>query len=155
VTAPYAHAVRSNAPCHIALTPDCRGYGSRCDGDVRADGQPSLAFIRLPVPGVPLCMLCLGRDGIRGIQLTLPPAIGSPVMTNLSISNDQPAPLPRMRTVAEVATMFGRAPRTIRGWIARGLLKATKIGNSVFISPAQIDALVAMPEPSDPASFEA
>jgi hypothetical protein len=36
-----------------------------------------------------------------------------------------------------------------------GLLKATKIGNSVFISPAQIDALVAMPEPSDPASFEA
>ena len=76
-------------------------------------------------------------------------------MTNLSISNDQTAPLPRMRTIAEVATMFGRAPRTIRGWIARGLLKATKIGNSVFISPAQIDALVAMPEPSDPASFEA
>jgi hypothetical protein len=155
VTASCADAVRSNSPSQFDLASACFAYGSQGDDDVRADGQPSLAFIRLPVPGVPLCMLCLGRDGIRGIQLTLPPAIGSPVMTNLSISNDQTAPLPRMRTIAEVATMFGRAPRTIRGWIARGLLKATKIGNSVFISPAQIDALVAMPEPSDPASFEA
>ena len=76
-------------------------------------------------------------------------------MTKSSVSNGQATPLPRLHSVAEVATMFGRAPRTIRGWIARGLLKATKIGNSVFISPAQIDALVAMPEPSDPASFEA
>ncbi len=50
--------------------------------------------------------------------------------------------LPRMLSTAQVAEMFGRAPRTIRSWIDRGLLKPVKVGNSVFIPQAQIDALL-------------
>lgn len=50
--------------------------------------------------------------------------------------------LPRLHAVSDVAEMFGRAPRTIRSWIARGLLAPIKVGNAVFIPQDQIDALL-------------
>jgi excisionase family DNA binding protein len=51
--------------------------------------------------------------------------------------------VPEVFTIAEVAEMFGRKPRTVRGWIADGLLPHLKIGRSVFV-PA--DALAKMVE---------
>jgi hypothetical protein len=75
-------------------------------------------------------------------------------MTTARFPNSQATPLPRLFSMAEVATMFGRAPRTIRSWIARGLLKPIKIGNAVFIPQAQIDALMGAPHPSDPDPFD-
>ena len=54
----------------------------------------------------------------------------------------EPKP-PRFYSMAEVAEMFGRKPRTIRHWIALGLLKRTKVGNAVFIAEHEIDALSA------------
>jgi excisionase family DNA binding protein len=56
--------------------------------------------------------------------------------------------LPRMLSTAQVAEIFGRTDRTIRDWIARGLLKPIKVGNSVFIPWAQVDALLSNPKPS-------
>ena len=50
--------------------------------------------------------------------------------------------LPRMRSVADVAEMFGRSPRTIRSWIARGIFNPVKVGNAVFIPETQIEALL-------------
>jgi hypothetical protein len=49
--------------------------------------------------------------------------------------------VPEVLTIAKVAAMFGRKPRTVRGWIADGLLPHLKIGRSVFV-PA--DALAEM-----------
>ena len=54
----------------------------------------------------------------------------------------KPFQLPRLHAVSDVAEMFGRAPRTIRSWIARGLLTPIKVGNAVFIPQDQIDALL-------------
>jgi hypothetical protein len=54
---------------------------------------------------------------------------------------------PRYFSGAEVAEMFGRKPRTIRHWIATGRLKAFKVGNAVFVTEAQIRAL--MPDEED------
>ena len=58
--------------------------------------------------------------------------------------------LPRMLSVAEVADMFGRAPRTIRSWIRRGIFQPIKVGNSVFIPQGQVDALLCAPKVSKP-----
>ena len=49
--------------------------------------------------------------------------------------------VPEVLTIAQVADMFGRKPRTVRSWIADGLLPHLKIGRSVFV-PA--DALAEM-----------
>jgi excisionase family DNA binding protein len=49
--------------------------------------------------------------------------------------------VPEVFTIAKVAEMFGRQPRTVRSWIADGLLPHLKIGRSVFV-PA--DALAKM-----------
>ena len=58
-------------------------------------------------------------------------------------SSEKPSrELPRMLSIAEIAEMFGRAPRTIRSWIERGLLEPVKVGNSVFIPQVQIDVLL-------------
>jgi hypothetical protein len=143
-----------NAPCQIALASACRNHGNQSDGDAWAEGQPSLVLSRLPMPGVPQRMQHLGGDGPRWIHLTLPPANGPHAMTTALVPNGKATPLPRMFSMAEVATMFGRAPRTIRSWIARGLLKPIKVGNAVFIPQAQIDALMGTPEPSDPGPFD-
>ena len=76
-------------------------------------------------------------------------------MTTSFVSAGQAAPHPRMYSMAEVAAMFGRRPRTIRSWIARGLLNTVKIGNAVFIPQAQVDALMGIPGPSDQLPTEA
>jgi excisionase family DNA binding protein len=52
-----------------------------------------------------------------------------------------------MRSVAEVAEMFGRAPRTIRTWIARGLVRPIKVGGAVFIPQSEVDALLTKDQP--------
>ena len=51
-----------------------------------------------------------------------------------------------MRSVADVAEMFGRSPRTIRSWIARGIFDPVKVGNAVFIPEAQVEALLRKPK---------
>jgi excisionase family DNA binding protein len=64
----------------------------------------------------------------------------------MSSSKKAAAPtLPRMYPIAEVAEMFGRAPRTIRNWIAHGRLQSIKIGNAVFVPQSQIDTLLSAP----------
>ena len=73
----------------------------------------------------------LDRDG-EGGEVTRPPLVRV---------------LPRMLSIAEVAEMFGRAPRTIRSWIARGLFQPVRIGHAVFIPEAQLDALSTSSQP--------
>jgi hypothetical protein len=68
---------------------------------------------------------------------------------------DAPGELPRMLSIAKVGEIFGRAPRTIRDWIERGHLSPVKVGNSVFIPWAQIDALLSNPRPSKSPSRKA
>ena len=51
-------------------------------------------------------------------------------------------PAQQMLSTAEVAEMFGRSPRTIRNWVARGLLQPVRVGRSVFIPRSQVDALL-------------
>jgi helix-turn-helix protein len=58
--------------------------------------------------------------------------------------------LPRMLSIADLAEMFGRAPRTIRSWIARGIFAPIKVGNAVFIPQTQVDALLSKPNRSRP-----
>ena len=61
--------------------------------------------------------------------------------------------LPRMLSIADVADIFGRAPRTIRSWITRGIFEPIKVGNAVFIPQEQVDAMLIMPKrSSNPAS---
>ena len=50
--------------------------------------------------------------------------------------------LPRMLSVVDVAEIFGRAPRTVRSWIARDIFQPIKVGNAVFIPQEQVDALL-------------
>jgi hypothetical protein len=64
---------------------------------------------------------------------------------------DQPVPgdpgdvdgatLPVYVTTEQLATMFGRRPRTVRNWVARGLLKPHRMGRSVFFLLSDIDAI--------------
>lgn len=51
-------------------------------------------------------------------------------------------PTRQVFSIAEVAELFGRRPRTIRSWIARGLLRPVRVGRSVFIPGVQVDALL-------------
>ena len=55
--------------------------------------------------------------------------------------------LPQMLSVAEVAEIFGRAPRTIRSWIARGLFQPVKVGHAVFIPETQIGTMLTASQP--------
>lgn len=50
--------------------------------------------------------------------------------------------LPRMLSIADVAEMFGRSPRTIRSWIARDIFDPIKVGNAVFIPETQVTLLL-------------
>ena len=50
--------------------------------------------------------------------------------------------LRRRFRIAQVAEAFGRAPRTVRSWIEKGLLEREKIGNAVFIREDQIEAML-------------
>ena len=59
-----------------------------------------------------------------------------------------PAPpdaLRRRFSIAQVAEAFGREPRTVRSWIAKGLLGREKVGNAVFIREDQIEAMLLGP----------
>jgi uncharacterized protein YjcR len=51
-----------------------------------------------------------------------------------------------MLSIADVGEMFGRSPRTIRSWIARGIFDSVKVGNAVFIPEAQVEALLQKPK---------
>ncbi len=77
-------------------------------------------------------------------------SIESPAPVQVSVAGPEKSAareLPRMLSTAEVAEMFGRAPRTIRSWIERGLLQPVKVGNSVFIPQPQIETLLSPTEP--------
>ena len=50
--------------------------------------------------------------------------------------------LPKMFSIGEIAEMFGRSPRTIRDWVTHGLLQPVRVGRSLLISKAQVDALL-------------
>ena len=79
-------------------------------------------------------------EGVQG-----PSWMDGPVPADVATVMVKPKP-PHFYTMAEVAEMFGRKPRTIRHWIAQGHLKRTKVGNAVFISEHEIDALAASAE---------
>ena len=51
--------------------------------------------------------------------------------------------LPRLRSVREVAALFGRSPRTIRGWAQDGRLKSVRVGSAVFFKTEDIEAVLA------------
>jgi excisionase family DNA binding protein len=51
--------------------------------------------------------------------------------------------LPEVYSVAEVAELFGRQPRTVRGWIADGRLPCVRIGRAVFVPEPALRALFA------------
>ena len=52
-------------------------------------------------------------------------------------------PRARQLSIAEVAEEFSRSPRSIRRWIACGLLKPTRIGRSVLICESELDRVIA------------
>ncbi len=49
---------------------------------------------------------------------------------------------PKLLTVAEVAAFFGRTERTVRNWRSRGLLRASRIGRSIFFIEDEVMALL-------------
>ncbi len=51
---------------------------------------------------------------------------------------NQTAPLPRLYTVREAASFFGRSDRTLRTWVQRGHLHPARIGRSVFFTEAEL-----------------
>ena len=65
-------------------------------------------------------------------------------LNNFSNTNPMSAmhQLPQMLSIGEVAEIFSRSPRTIRDWVTRGLLQPVRVGRSVFIPKAQVDALL-------------
>jgi excisionase family DNA binding protein len=59
------------------------------------------------------------------------------------------AELPRMLSTRKVAETFGRSLRTVRSWIAKGFFEPVRVGNAVFISKEQVDALLSRPRAND------
>ena len=59
------------------------------------------------------------------------------------------AELDRMMSVTKVAEIFGRAPRTIRSWISRGVFAPIKVGNAVFIPTRQVDEVLSRTKPTE------
>jgi hypothetical protein len=64
------------------------------------------------------------------------------VPTHAAPAASPPGVLRRRFRIAQVAEAFGCAPRTVRSWIANGLLEREKIGNAVFIREDQIEAML-------------
>jgi excisionase family DNA binding protein len=52
-----------------------------------------------------------------------------------------------MLTVPEAARRVGRNPETIRRWIRRGRLRASKVGTQHLIDEADLEAIARSPEP--------
>ena len=50
-----------------------------------------------------------------------------------------PEPLPRFYSVAELAEIFGRSRRSIRGWLQSGKLPCVRIGNARFVAAETIE----------------
>ncbi|MGC9271372.1 helix-turn-helix domain-containing protein [Acidiphilium sp.] len=57
----------------------------------------------------------------------------------------------RLLAVREVADLFGRSPRTVRGWIADGRLPVLRIGRTPFVPESALDRMIAaaIAEPAD------
>ena len=51
---------------------------------------------------------------------------------------DHTALLPRLYTVREAASFFGRSDRTLRTWVQRGHLHPVRIGRSVFFTEPEL-----------------
>ncbi|MBU6497087.1 MAG: helix-turn-helix domain-containing protein [Rhodospirillales bacterium] len=51
--------------------------------------------------------------------------------------------LPQLLPLTQAAEIFGRHPRTLRRWHARGRLRAVKVGRGWFYVVADIQALIA------------
>ena len=69
----------------------------------------------------------------------------------IPLAQDSAQALPRTMSITQVANIFGRKSRTIRDWVKKGLLRPVRVGRSVFIPKAQVDALLMglpMPEQS-------
>ena len=56
-----------------------------------------------------------------------------------SVLADASAPAPRFYSVRELADIFGRSPRTVRGWLQSGKLSCVMIGKTRFVSAAVIE----------------
>lgn len=50
--------------------------------------------------------------------------------------------LPALLTPAQVAALFHRTERTVRNWVARGLLRPVHVGRSIFFRAQDVQALV-------------
>jgi excisionase family DNA binding protein len=57
----------------------------------------------------------------------------------------------RLLAVREVADLFGRSRRTVRGWIADGRLPVVRIGRTPFVPESALDRMIAaaIAEPTD------
>jgi predicted site-specific integrase-resolvase len=60
---------------------------------------------------------------------------------------DDPPSLPRLLSARQVATIFDRSERTIRGWVRAGYLKPVRVGRAVFFRAEDIAALLDAGEP--------
>jgi excisionase family DNA binding protein len=49
---------------------------------------------------------------------------------------------PTMVTIKDVAAKYGIHPKTVRGWISRGLLESHRPGRSHLIKAADVDTFV-------------
>jgi hypothetical protein len=60
------------------------------------------------------------------------------------VSNPEPIdpPQPTLMTTAEVAMLFRRTDRSIRNWVAAGLLSPRRVGRSVFFVRGEIEAFL-------------
>jgi hypothetical protein len=52
-------------------------------------------------------------------------------------------------TLPEVAQLFRRAPRTIRGWVRQGRLIAVRFGRALYFRRTYIDGLIASLQQED------
>lgn len=57
----------------------------------------------------------------------------------------------RVLSIRQVADLFGRSPRTVRGWIADGRLPVVRVGRTPFVPERVLDRMIsaAIAEPAD------
>ncbi|MBS5905387.1 MAG: helix-turn-helix domain-containing protein [Acetobacteraceae bacterium] len=49
-----------------------------------------------------------------------------------------------LMTAREVATLFRRTDRTIRNWVARGLLKPVRVGRAVYFRRSDVEKILGL-----------
>lgn len=107
-------------------------------------------IVELQVPGLPHAQQAAGGSRMPDGGPSAPE--GSPVSAS-AIEGELPAPpllapptpehgLPKLMTTAEVATFFGCTGHTIRNWRKRRLLRAQRVGGSVFFIEDEVVALL-------------